>query len=79
MHAAERSREKPTRVHVDVAAAQTGASRFGESAFPDAFVYSKREGIPRDAFQGLGFDVLITGEPFVPGYEPEAVHEGYAP
>ena len=72
------SREKPTRVHVDVAAAQTGASRFGESAFPDAFVYSKREGIPRDAFQGLGFDVLITGEPFVPGYEPEAVHEGYA-
>jgi len=78
MHAAERSREKPTRVHVDVAAAQTGASRFGESAFPDAFVYSKREGIPRDAFQGLGFDVLITGEPFVPGYEPEAVHEGYA-
>jgi alpha-1,6-mannosyltransferase len=82
MHAAERSREKPTRVHVDVAAAQTGASRFGESAFPDAFVYSKREGIPRDAFQTLpdvvAFDVLITGEPFVPGYEPEAVHEGYA-
>jgi hypothetical protein len=69
-------------VHVDVAAAQTGASRFGESAFPDAFVYSKREGIPRDAFQTLpdvvAFDVLITGEPFVPGYEPEAVHEGYA-
>ena len=63
---------------VDVAAAQSGASRFGASAFPDAFVYSKREGIPRDAFQGLGFDVLITGEPFVPGYEPEAVHEGYA-
>ena len=83
MHAANvRSREKPTRVHVDVAAAQTGASRFGESAFPDAFVYSKREGIPRDAFQTLpdvvAFDVLITGEPFVPGYEPEAVHEGYA-
>ena len=83
MHAANvRSREKPTRVHVDVAAAQTGASRFGESSFPDAFVYSKREGIPRDAFQTLpdvvAFDVLITGEPFVPGYEPEAVHEGYA-
>ena len=76
------SREKPTRVHVDVAAAQTGASRFGESAFPDAFVYSKREGISPETFQTLpdpvAFDVLITGEPFVPGYEPEAVHEGYA-
>ena len=88
MHAAEArgerfaSREKPTRVHVDVAAAQTGASRFGESAFPDAFVYSKREGISPETFQTLpdpvAFDVLITGEPFVPGYEPEAVHEGYA-
>lgn len=88
MHAAEArgerfaSREKPTRVHVDVAAAQTGASRFGESAFLDAFVYSKREGISPETFQTLpdpvAFDVLITGEPFVPGYEPEAVHEGYA-
>ena len=88
MHAAEArgerfaSREKPTRVHVDVAAAQTGASRFGESAFPDAFVYSKREGISPETFQTLpdpvAFDVLITGEPFVQGYEPEAVHEGYA-
>ena len=85
-HAAETSREafreKPTRVHVDVAAAMTGASRFGESVFQDAFVYSKREDLTLEAFQSLpeskAFDVLLSGSDFVPGYEAEAVHEGYA-
>ena len=86
MHAAEargeRSRlERSRRECTSTSPPRRRARADSASAFPTRSSL-KREGISPETFQTLpdpvAFDVLITGEPFVPGYEPEAVHEGYA-
>lgn len=70
---------RPGSVHVDVPAAMTGVSRFGEAASASSgWSYSKTEGLSVSAFADHGFDYLLNAHEHVPGYEVAFVADGYA-
>ncbi|RKO93524.1 Alg9-like mannosyltransferase family-domain-containing protein, partial [Blyttiomyces helicus] len=60
----------PAYVHIDVAAAMTGASRFGEIGIPNGWRYDKNETVGKGAagareFLDAGYTHLITATPAV--------------
>lgn len=69
---------KPGSVHVDVPAAMTGVSRFGEAKPNSGWSYSKEEGLRVDEFAARDFDYLINAHDAVPGYEVADVVHAYA-
>jgi len=68
----------PGFVHIDVPAAMTGVSRFGEAPEGRGWTYSKEENIPIEAFQAKEFDYLLNAHERVPGYDVVHVENGYA-
>lgn len=69
----------PGSVHVDVPAAMTGVSRFGEAVSASSgWSYSKVEGMDPSDFYERGFDYLLNAHEQVPGYDVAHVAEGYA-
>ena len=71
--------ETPGRAHVDVPAAMTGVSRFGEARDADSgWSYSKIEGLGVEDFAKHGFEYLLNAHERVPGYDVAFVVDGYA-
>ncbi len=71
--------ETPGRAHVDIPAAMTGVSRFGEARDADSgWSYSKIEGLGVEDFAKHGFEYLLNAHERVPGYDVAFVVDGYA-
>ena len=64
------------RVHIDVLAAMTGVSRFGEQGAP--WSYSKEEGLGEGLLRQRGFTHLLSAHATVPGYVQRGVVEGFS-
>ena len=58
----------PPTVHIDVAAAQTGVTRFGEEGVRAGWRYSKAEGATPAGLAAAGVTHLVSGSPAVPGF-----------
>ena len=77
------------RVHIDVAAAQQGITRFGErrlssspsspsSTSSPSWSYSKDEALMADELHGAGFTHLVSERASVPGFEQIEAVEGFS-
>lgn len=72
-------------VHIDVAAAQQGVTRFGErwsslsaSASPYSWSYSKDEALKPEDLLGAGFTHLVSELASVPGFDAVEAVEGFS-
>ena len=68
------------RVHIDVAAAQQGITRFGErsSSASSSWSYSKDEALKPEELFGAGFTHLVSERSGVPGFDVIEAVEGFS-
>jgi alpha-1,6-mannosyltransferase len=66
----------PPTVHIDVAAAQTGVTRFGQVG--EGWTYLKTEGLTPAGLAGAGVTHLLSGAPAVPGFVRVEGVDGFA-
>lgn len=68
----------PPTVHIDVAAAQTGITRFGEAGLGQGWRYLKAEGLSPAGLAGEGVTHLVSGARSVPGFVALEAVPGFA-
>jgi alpha-1,6-mannosyltransferase len=73
--AAAAAQGRELRVHIGVAAAMTGVSRFGEAGPP--WSYCKAEGLSNEQLWQRRYDFLLTDQAEVQGYKQLAAVQGF--
>jgi alpha-1,6-mannosyltransferase len=66
------------RLHIDVPAAMTGVSRFGETGDPARWTYSKDESLAAQDLAGAGFTHALSAESSIPGFRVARTIDGFA-